>query len=336
MNGKKSIIKKILVIIVLTIYITLSFAIIEKKPTFADSGFGTSYSGGSSSSGGSSHSSSSSSHSRRSSSSHSSSSSSHSSSSSSHSSSGGENYSNSDNTYSSKDERPFFVKAIAFVVGVVAILMQFIWPIFIIICISRVNKKIRKESTNNKTKDELDIENEIKQYIPDFDKQKFLNEGYKMYCDIQEAWMNFKLEDVKDIITDELYNMYESQLATLEVKGEQNVMKDFALQRSFLKDVSMENNTLTITTGYIIEFYDYIAEQATGKVLRGTANKKVRVTYEMKFRQSLDQSKKVTKCPNCGADIEMNTSGVCEYCHTKLITENTKWVLTEKKTLNQE
>ena len=148
--------------------------------------------------------------------------------------------------------------------------------------------------------------------------------------------MNFKLEDVRDIITDELYSMYESQLSTLEVKGEQNIMKDFVLKGSFLKDVTNQNDTITITTGYIIEFYDYIAEQATGKVLRGTSNRKVRITYEMKFRQTLDESKKVTKCPNCGADIEMNTSGICEYCHNKLVTENTKWVLTEKKTMNQE
>ena len=62
----------------------------------------------------------------------------------------------------------------------------------------------------------------------------------------------------------------------------------------------------------------------------------MRVKYEMKFRQTLDESKKVTKCPNCGADVKMNTSGICDYCHSKLVTENTKWVLTEKQTLDQE
>ncbi|MBR3249897.1 MAG: hypothetical protein IKF83_04310 [Clostridia bacterium] len=113
-------------------------------------------------------------------------------------------------------------------------------------------------------------------------------------------------------------------------------MKDFEFQRSFLKDVSYQNETITITTGYIIDFYDYIVEQTTGKVLRGNANEKLRVTYEMKFRQTLDKNKKITKCPNCGAEVDINTSGVCEYCHTKLVTENTRWVLTEKKTTNQE
>ena len=297
-NKKSEILKKVLLIIGLTIYITLSFAIIEKKPTFADSGFGTSYSGGSSHS-----------------------SSSHSSSSHSRSYSSRSSYDDDDGEFT--------------IEGLIATVIIFA----IIFASTYVSSKIKSninQPVQHEIFDEDKIENEIKQYIPDFNKEQFLNNGYKMYCDIQEAWMNFKLDDVKDIITDELYNMYESQLTTLEVKGEQNVMKDFALQRSFLKGVNKQNETVTITTGYIIEFYDYIAEQSTGKVLRGTDKKKVRVTYEMKFRQTLDTNKKVTKCPNCGADIEMNTTGVCEYCRTKLVTENTKWVLTEKKTLNQE
>ena len=32
----------------------------------------------------------------------------------------------------------------------------------------------------------------------------------------------------------------------------------------------------------------------------------------------------------------MNSSGTCEYCGSKLVSENTKWVLTEKKTMRQE
>ena len=305
-NKKGKIIWKKLIIIGIVLLVSMLFTILDEKPTFADSGFGTSYdSGGSSwSSGGSSWDSGSSWSSSGSSS---------------------RRYSNGN---SNGDEDAIF-GGIVFISIMIAV--------FIYLVFSR-----RLNNTNNYTPnaatlfDEATIENQIKQYIPNFNKEEFLNDGYKIYCDVQDAWMNFKLEDVRDIITDELYSMYESQLSTLEVKGEQNIMKDFVLKGSFLKDVTNQNDTITITTGYIIEFYDYIAEQATGKVIRGTSNRKVRITYEMKFRQTLDESKKVTKCPNCGADIEMNTSGICEYCHNKLVTENTKWVLTEKKTMNQE
>ena len=103
-----------------------------------------------------------------------------------------------------------------------------------------------------------------------------------------------------------------------------------------MKDVVCQNNTITITTGYVIEFYDYIADKETGEVHRGSDSKKMRVTYEMKFRKSLNQENKIEKCPNCGAGVDINNAGICNYCHTKLVTENTNWVLTEKTVKNQE
>lgn len=207
--------------------------------------------------------------------------------------------------------------------------------IIIIIAICTRDKKTKVVTKSDNVNDE-NIANKVKQYIPNFNKQEFLNNGYKIYKDVQNAWMNFKLDDVKDVITDEIYNMYDSQLSTLEVKGEKNIMKDFKLVKSYLKDVNVQNETITITTGYIIEMYDYIIEESTGKVLRGSSTNKLRIVYEMKFRQTLNSNEKVDHCPNCGAKIEMNSSGTCEYCGSKLVSENTKWVLTEKKTMRQE
>ncbi|MBR3133462.1 MAG: TIM44-like domain-containing protein [Clostridia bacterium] len=183
---------------------------------------------------------------------------------------------------------------------------------------------------------EAEVERKIKQYIPDFDKAKFLRDGFNTYLAVQSAWMNFKLEDVRNQITDELFNMYQSQLDTLEVKGEQNIMKDFKLNKSYLKGVNVQNDNIAINAGFVVEFYDYIIEQSSGKVLRGSDKNKIRITYDMKFRKTLNQDKVALKCPNCGADMKhINGYGVCEYCRTKIVTENQEWVLTDKKSINQ-
>ena len=148
--------------------------------------------------------------------------------------------------------------------------------------------------------------------------------------------MNFKLEDVRDKISDEMFNMYQSQLATMEVKGEQNIMRGFTRQAAYLKDVVKQNENITITATYVVDFYDYIVDKATGRVLRGTAGSKIRVTYDMKFRKTLDASQVVDHCPNCGAKFEnINGSGICEYCGSKVVSENAKWILTDKKNIGQ-
>lgn len=290
----KKIIKKFLIITIISISFFGFFTILDEKPTFADSGFSTSHSSGGSSRSRSSRSRSSSSRSRSSSSSS-----------------------------SSGD---------ASLGGII------VFIIIIIVYLSIIKSKSRNSNNKNINYiniDDTNIEAQIKQILPNFNKYQFLRDGFGIYKDVQDAWMNFKLEDVKDKLTDELYNMYESQLATLEVKGERNVMKDITMQRSYLKDVTNQNGILTITTGYIIDQYDYIDEPNTGRLIRGNSSQKMRVVYEMKFRMSIDESAQTTHCPNCGAKLDINSNGICEYCGSKVVSENTKWVLTEKKALNQ-
>lgn len=214
--------------------------------------------------------------------------------------------------------------------------------VIIIIIVMLYVAKVKKSKNNSvphiKTANVNDetINNKIKEYIPNFDKSQFLAEGYKIYLDVQDAWMNFKLDDVKDKITDEMFNMYQSQLDTLEVKGEQNIMSGFTRVDAYLKDVVKQNENITITACYVIEFYDYIVEQSTGKVLRGSASSKMRVTYDMKFRKTLDDKLVTNHCPNCGAKLtNYNGSGNCEYCGAKIVSDSASWVLTEKQALDQ-
>lgn len=299
MEKRKNIIKKILITLGILCSVILTFTVIYERPTFADSGHSVSHS-----------------------SSHSSHSSSHSSSSSRRSSSSSSRSSSSRSSSSSGN--PF--AAMISVIIMIAIIV--IWTII-------ANKKqLHKIVINKNNEDE--IENKIKKSIPNFNKQEFLKQGYSIYYDIQMAWMDFKLEDIKDKVTDEIYTMYESQLATLEVKGEQNIMKDIQLKQSCLKDVTNQNGTITIKTNYVIEMYDYIADVNTKKLIRGENKKKIRILYEMSFRKTLNENEKITHCPNCGAKVEMNSTGTCEYCGSKLVSENTKWVLTEKKVIEQD
>ena len=217
--------------------------------------------------------------------------------------------------------------------GVIAVIV--IFPITVIVVATICGILLgRKRGINNINEDE--IINKIKVYIPNFDKQKFLDEGYKIYIDVQNAWMTFKLDNVRNVITDEMYNMYDAQLEIMKAKDEQNVMSDFDKINSCVKNVVVQNNTIAITAVYVIDFYDYIINMTSGKVVSGTSTRKLRVTYEMTYRKSLVNNEKIGKCPNCGGKTEeINGVGICKYCGSKIVQENSKWVLTNKKVINQ-
>ena len=245
-------------------------------------------------------------------------------SSSSHSSSSHSSYSSgSSYSSSSSDGGDAIVSIIVFVVIIVVAIIM--------------NKSKGNKTTLPVTKltNNANAINKIKQILPDFNETEFLQNGYKMFLDIEDAWMKFDMENVHNIMTVEIFNMYESQLSIMDVKGEQNIMKDFVLKGSAITDAIKQNDNIEIKTQYIIEFYDYIIEKSSGKVLRGTSSRKIRMHYEFTFIMSDNKDAKIDTCPNCGAHVEVNSAGTCEYCGSKIVGNNTNWVISKKVCLRQ-
>lgn len=215
--------------------------------------------------------------------------------------------------------------------------------ILIVIFIELASKKSKGQNKiyNNTSKNNIVVANnnaainEIKKYIPNFNTSQFLSNGYNIFVRIEEAWMNFDLEKVRDCITDEMFNMYESQLTSMEMKGEQNIMKDFKLLNSAITEAKKQNNMLEVKTRYVIEFYDYIVNKDTKKVVRGNSNRKIKMVYEFTFIADVE-STKLDKCPNCGAPIDINSAGVCKYCNSKIVDDSKNWVMSKKISLLQQ
>ena len=314
--------KAIKIITVILIIFATSFVFCElEDKSNADAGYHSSYSGGKSSS-------SSKSSSSKSSSSKSSSSKSRSSSSSS------KSRSSSSSSNSSSGETVSLGESFLalLVIGVMYIFVPAI-IIIVVIALSK-NKKLKNNNRIVVTNNEQAI-NEIKKYIPSFDANKFLLNGYGIFVRIEEAWMNFDLEKVRDCITDEMFNMYESQLTSMEMNGEQNIMKDFRLLNSAITQASKQNNMLQVKARYTVEFYDYIINRNTKAVVRGNSNRKMRMVYEFTFIKDIE-NKKLDKCPNCGAEININSAGICEYCNSKLVDDSKDWVMSKKVSLLQQ
>ncbi len=170
----------------------------------------------------------------------------------------------------------------------------------------------------------------ISKYNLDYEELK--NEFYKIYIDVQNAWMNFDYDILRNNLTDELYNQYEMQLKSLEVKKEKNIMSDFILEDFNIDYLDDKNGKLTISTKMKINFYDYIVDD-NNNCIRGNNKKKVTQYYMMYFVKSID--KKVNKCPNCGAELDNAASQKCEHCGSVVSTLSNKWVLSKKQSLSQ-
>ena len=208
---------------------------------------------------------------------------------------------------------------------------------FVLIITAIIIMNAKKQNINNFPKTNLSNippydPVKLKQLLPDFNENKFKDQAFDIYQKIQIAWMNFDYESMRKCVTDEMFNMYKSQLTTLKVKKQTNIMKDFNLLGFNIVGMDIQKDIVSLTVIMQIECYDYITDK-TNKVVRGTNKKKVIYNYAMTFNKGISQ--KQNKCPNCGAPLENVNSSKCPYCDSVIISKNYDWVLAKKQVLSQ-
>ena len=170
---------------------------------------------------------------------------------------------------------------------------------------------------------------DISKYIKD--KDEFLKDRYNDYVAIQEAWMNFDYDTLKDKLTNELYNQYEMQLETLKAKNEKNVMKNFTNKGISISSVVEKNNTVTVNLSLHVTQIDYIEKD--GECLRGNSGKLNNMHYNLTFISNLDDIEK--KCPNCGNPLDDISTQTCKFCHSTISFTPKKWVMSKKQVRSQ-
>lgn len=162
--------------------------------------------------------------------------------------------------------------------------------------------------------------------------QKYKEQTFDIYKKIQTAWMDFDYDTLRKYTTDELYNLYHSQLIALKTKKQQNIMKDFNLTSFNVVNLDQNEKSITLTVHMTVECYDYVVDKDK-KVVRGTDKRKNIYNYEMTFIKGIDTID--NKCPNCNAPLENVNSSVCPYCDSTIINDNHDYVLSKKQMLSQ-
>lgn len=166
--------------------------------------------------------------------------------------------------------------------------------------------------------------------IDGIDNEKIVNDAFKNYKELQIAWMNFDYDKIKELVSDEMYNMYTNQLETLKIKNQQNVMSDIEFIEGYITDYKKVNNKETIKVYMSVSCYDYIINAKNNMTVRGNKNRKLTLSYILTFERSVEI---VNHCPQCGADVENLTE--CNYCKSKIVNNHDKLKMTKKQIISQ-
>ncbi len=134
-------------------------------------------------------------------------------------------------------------------------------------------------------------------------------------------------------------NLYNTTNKQVQAKIDQGIVyhyESIAIDTAYLTSYERDSQFEYVTAYLTSRMIDYQVDEKTGKIIRGDKTTRWVQKYKMKFVRSLGvQTKTETgamtghNCPNCGAPLEISSSGLCEYCGSVVTTGQYTWVLTD-------
>lgn len=170
---------------------------------------------------------------------------------------------------------------------------------------------------------------------PDWNEDRFLDVAETIFFSVQEGWTKKELNICRPYLSDSVYNRFKKQLADLTNRGLRNVCENIVVGSTEIVKVEQDKNFDSITIKFRASMRDYKIDEKTGKVVEGSTAQTPPFTEYWTFVRKAGLKTREAhavqdkKCPNCGAPLEINESGVCKYCKANVVSGNFDWVLSK-------
>ena len=188
------------------------------------------------------------------------------------------------------------------------------------------------------------IEQIIKKDDPNFTADDFTSFVKEVYIDIQNAWCKRDLTPVRPVMHTNLYNTTDKQVQSKIEQGVTYHYESIAINTAYLTSYVRDNEYEYLNAYLNARYIDYQTDDKTGNVIRGDRNTRWDFRYKMKFMRSVgvkttsasENNMTGHNCPNCGAPLNISSTGVCEYCGSTVTTGLYSWVLSDFSTVRND
>ena len=168
---------------------------------------------------------------------------------------------------------------------------------------------------------------------PNFNQQMFLDRAQAAFFALQKAWMDRNLEPARVYMSDGIYHRWKTQIDAMIAGHKKNMLDNLVIGGAQIVKVQTDPNFDSITVRIDASAADYEVDDATAnKVIYGSRQEQPFTEYWTFTRSGSARTKagegaEVTQCPNCGAPLSINESGVCSYCKATVTSGQFGWVL---------
>lgn len=180
------------------------------------------------------------------------------------------------------------------------------------------------------------IVSEIVKTDPNFSQDRFMSWAKEVFITLQLAWSKRDWEGVRPFEKEELYRQHQLQIQEYINSGRINVIERINVNNAHFFEYRRDNQYEYLVVFMKTRMVDYIKDEKTDQVLKGDPNKDCYPRYLLTFMRhkgvktdAATSNKSTTNCPNCGAPVQITSSGQCEYCGSVITTGEYDWVLAD-------
>lgn len=164
-----------------------------------------------------------------------------------------------------------------------------------------------------------------------FKQDAFLNRAYLGFMALEQCWMDRNLDAGRVYMSPGLYMSWSAQVQQLIQLHKKNILENLRVTNMQVARVGHSDGYDNITVRIDATCADYEVDEQTGKIIFGSKHESPFAEYWTFQRSAGAQTKNggiIEKiCPNCGAPLQINQVGECQYCKAAVTSGRFDWVL---------
>ncbi len=142
------------------------------------------------------------------------------------------------------------------------------------------------------------------------------------------------LEEVRHFLSTNLYEKIKKEIENLESNSVIQIYDEINVKDTKILRKEEKEDTFIVVVEIISRYMDYQIDKATGKIVSGTDERRVEKLNILTFEKKKNAISKglIIRCPSCGASMNVNKDGKCDYCGSIFPQENYDFVLVSMET----
>lgn len=171
---------------------------------------------------------------------------------------------------------------------------------------------------------------ELLKLDPKFNEAMFITKVNNIFVQLHTAIMFDNLDKIRHFLSSDVERYYEDYLKKLNNQNARQMFDELNVKSTQINDIIIKEDEVLIKVDLTSRYMDYLIDKDSGKFISGVNDHRIEKMNHLTFSKKIGKNYDTIaqKCPGCGANISVNTSGKCAYCGTIFDAENYDWILT--------